>query len=193
MSVGVAAAIAVGLTDQDNPVKQQFTDDLPAVLGVLVLLGFLIGSFSSNTVTPRLGQQAGLVGKAGVSAAADRLVGPLLWTGPGVPARLGGVAERAVELRGLHHGRRLLDRALAQHDLMDQYIKRKVDVTGLLYDNTLSYKWGLFSVAIAVIGSVCLYALQIFDGGRMPHGGSPTPRWACWSASARRRSSTAWG
>lgn len=170
MSVGVAAAIAVGLTDQDNPVNQ-FTDDLPTVLGVLVLLGFLIGSFSSNTIT--LGSVSKLVSleKAGVSAAANRAVGPLLWT---VLAFLLGWAalqnvpsnfEGFIMVVGYWIGPWL------NTILMDQYIKRKVDVTGLLYDSTLSYKWGLFSVAIAVIGSVCLYALQVFDGGRMPHGG----------------------
>ena len=49
--------------------------------------------------------------------------------------------------------------------LMDQYIKRKVDVTGLLYDNTLSYKWGLFSVAIAVI-SFLVWGHHLFVSGQ---------------------------
>ena len=169
MSVGVAAAIAVGLTDQDNPVKTIHRRP-PQVLGVLVLLGFLIGSFSSNTVT--LGSVSKLVSleKAGVSAAANRLVGPLLWTV--LAFLLGWAALQNVpsNFEGFI-GRRLLDRALAQHDPDGPVHQAEGRRDRAAVRQHAVLKWGLFSVAIAVIGSVCLYAPQIFDGGRMPHGG----------------------
>lgn len=55
--------------------------------------------------------------------------------------------------------------------LVDQYLRRRTDVTSLLYDPTLSNRWGLFSIVFALVGSGCIYALQIVDDGRLPHGG----------------------
>ncbi|WLP92582.1 hypothetical protein [Gordonia sp. NB41Y] len=55
--------------------------------------------------------------------------------------------------------------------LIDTIMRRDDDPTALLYDAPTSNRWGLFALLFGISGSILIFALQVFDGGRLPHGG----------------------
>lgn len=172
MSVGVAAAIVVeatGYAGQPNP-TEQFTSFLPGWLGVLVLLGLIAGSWTNNAITLRSARTVLRVDRLTLSPAAAALLGPGVITlvafllGWGALLDLPANYEGFVMVLGYWIGPWL------NVVLVDRFIRRKDDPTELLYAPAPTGKWGLLAVLFALAGSICLYGLQIFDGGRLPHG-----------------------
>lgn len=172
MSVGVVAAIivqATGHAGEKNPTTQ-FTSFLPEWLGVLVLLGLIAGSWTNNAITLRSARAVFNVDRLGLSPQVGRLIGPLSMTlvafllGWGALFSLPANFEGYVMVLGYWIGPWL------NVALINRFMRRKDDPTALLYATAASSKWAVFAIVFALAGSICLYGLQIFDAGRLPHG-----------------------
>lgn len=170
MMVGVAAGILATGSGESNPTGQ-FTAQLPEWLGVVVLCALIVASASMNSITLRSAQHVISADALGLHPVVQRLIAPVMVSAAGFLvgwAALGDVAgnyEGFIMVLGFWVGPWL------NVTLVDQYLRRRTDVTSLLYDPSLSNRWGLFSILFAIVGSVCIYAIQIIDGGRLPHGG----------------------
>lgn len=171
MSVGAVAAIVVGADHlTDNPTAD-FASFLPEWLRVLVLIVLVISPAAGNALTLKSARHVFDLSKLGLSHATGVLVGQVamsalaLLLGWLVMLNPAANYEGFIMVLGVWIGPWL------NVILVDQYLKRKLDVTSLRYADGLSVKWGLFSVAFGIIASVLLWALQVFDRGFLPHGG----------------------
>ncbi|WP_448222521.1 cytosine permease [Gordonia iterans] len=170
MSVGAVAGVVVGDKSTDNPTAD-FTSFLPEWLKVLVLIGLIVSPIAGSIVTLKSARNVFRFPKLGLSPQASVLAGQLVMTvlafflGWAALGDLAANYEGFVMVLGVWIGPWL------NVILVDQYIKRKTDVTSLLYADGLSVKWGLFSAAFGIVALVLLWALQVFDRGFLPHGG----------------------
>lgn len=169
MMVGVAAAIVVGVDGVTNPTTQ-FTDPLPTALAVLVLLGLIAGSWSHNAITLKSSRSVFDVKQLKLNPALGVHLAEALMTLAAFFLGWAALADLPANFEGYIMVLGYWIAPWLNVILIDQYLRRKTDVTSLVYDDTMSSKWGLFSVLFALIGSICLWGLQIFDGGRLPHG-----------------------
>lgn len=173
MSVGAVAGVIVtqtGETAEPNPTTQ-FVSFLPQWLGVLVLLGLIAGTWTNNAITLKSARNVFSVDRLGLSPEVGRILGPVVMTvaafflGWAATLNLASNFEGYVMVLGVWIGPWL------NIALVDYLVRRKDDPTSLLYSTTASNKWGIFALVFGIAGSVLIYALQVFDGGRLPHGG----------------------
>lgn len=170
MSVGAVAAIVVGRDyHTDSPVAD-FTSFLPEVLAVIVLIGVTVSPMASSVITLKSARNSLPLDFSRVSRETALIAGQIVmsvlafflgWLAMG---DLAANYEGFVMILGVWIGPWL------NLILIDQYIKRNVDVTTLLYSEGMSVKWGLFSAGFGVAASALLWSLQVFDDGRLPHG-----------------------
>ncbi len=171
MSIGVAAGIMVIGDDSSNP-TQQFSSLLPSGFGTAVMVFVVLGAWSANAIALHSSNHLFSAGGLDVSTWGRRLMGPFVVSVLGF--LLGWWAEG--DLAGNYEGYVMaLGYWVAPWlnvALVDYRLRRKMDdPTSELYEQDLSPKWGLFAVGFGLLGSLCLYALQVFDGGGLPHGG----------------------
>lgn len=169
MCVGVCAGIAIGPTIGSNPTTR-FADLLPGWFGAIVLVVLIVGSLSHNVIVLKSTRRLFDVRRLRISPAAGQALGPVVLSLVAFLVGWAATNALAANYEGFVMVVGYLIGPWLNIALVDHLMRRRDDPTGLLYDRTLSNKWGVFAVSFAVVGSVCLYALQIFDQGRLPHG-----------------------
>ncbi|NDK89589.1 hypothetical protein GYA93_08365 [Gordonia desulfuricans] len=173
MIIGTAAAIVVeaqGNAGEFNPTTQ-FTSFLPDWLGVVVLLCLIGGSWTNNAMTLRSARTLFNVEGLGFGPRMGSLLGPIVMTvlafllGWAATSDLPASYEGYIMVLGVWIG------PWVNIALIDTVMRRSDDPTALLYDEPSSNRWGLFALLFGISGSILIFALQVFDGGRLPHGG----------------------
>ncbi|MFT4088260.1 MAG: cytosine permease [Gordonia sp. (in: high G+C Gram-positive bacteria)] len=174
MCVGAVAGIVVDQTGQageTNPTTQ-FTSFLPDWLGVLVLLALIVGSWTANSITLKSAHNRFGDNPLGLGSVCARLLAPILISLAAFFLGWASLTDIPANFEGFVMVIGVWVAPWLNVSLIDYLLRRKdSDPTPLLYQPTVTNKWGLISVAFAIVASVLIYGIQIVDGGRLPHGG----------------------
>lgn len=171
MGVGVAAGIVVkgipGLVAETNPTSQ-FTDYLPAALGVIVLLGLIAGSWTNNAITLKSARAVFNVERLGISPAVGRYLGPVALTVAAFFLGWAATTDIPANFQGYVMVVGVWIAPWLNVSLVDYLLRRKDDdPTPYLYSPTLTNKWGIISIVFAVAASILIWGIQIVNGGRL--------------------------
>ena len=136
----------------------------------LVLIALIVGSLMHNSIVLKSARTTFRIDPEQLSETVSGLIGPVVMTGVAFLLGWAALDDIPANYEGFVMVLGYLICPWLNVLLIDQFIRRKSDVSAVTHQRSLSYKWGLFSIAFAVIGSACIWALQVVDAARLPSG-----------------------